>query len=95
MANDFSVNPWILDTTGVVTALNDKPYKVQKVEWVNPVTAGDAVEIKDQYGQILIKATCVNANQNVVEYFNPAKRFVGLNIATLDSGTVLVYYIQA
>lgn len=90
MANDFSKNPMVIDTTG--TAYTGREISINSIQWVDPTTVGHACVLVDQNGNTIFKAKCVVANQSLIKYFRPGFVFKGLNLSTLDSGEVHLLY---
>lgn len=86
MANQLTVNPWVLDT---VMAAPYKPYvNIRDITWTDQVAAGDALVIKDGNGNIIVDAKASAAN--VYERFGKIGWVNGLQLTTLTSGKVII-----
>jgi hypothetical protein len=94
MGNNLVSNPIVLDTVGAV--MTGRLISIYSVQWVDPTNVGDAIFLKDQYDNIIFKATCVVSKQSLIKYFEPGFNFVGLNLSALTSGEVhiLTNYVQ-
>ena len=86
MGNNLVSNPIVLDTVGSV--MTGKLISIYSVQWVDPTNVNDAILLKDQYGNVIFKATCVVEKQSLIKYFEPGFNFSGLNLAALTSGEV-------
>ena len=84
MANSDNLNPMFADSTGV---LSDVGGCITAIVWSNG-SAGDVLELGDNQGNIVFKATIHSDNFPVV--FTPAKPLPlgnGLKVTTIDGGT--------
>ena len=89
MANSTTGNPWVLDTAGVITT---SAMGVKRMVWT-PEADSDDIDITDNAGNTLwaLKAIAADANQGI-EYERVFEGSVnGINLVTIDSGTLYVY----
>ena len=91
MANILTKNPYVLDTTGtVVVAGNDADaMMIDFVRWVGATTAGHQCLLKDAAGGIIFDSYATGSNY--VEQAPIRKRYNGLTLTTLASGTLYIY----
>ena len=89
MANDITSNPWVLDTAGVVTTA---PFRCKEIVWT-PTTDGDDLLLADNGGKTIwsLKAVAADANQGIEYPKRIDGALNGLDITTIDNGTVYVY----
>ena len=89
MANYTTGNPWKLADSGVITT---NPMSVKRMVWT-PEADGDDIDITDNAGNTLwaFKAIAADSNQGI-EYERVFEGSVnGINLVTIDSGTLYVY----
>jgi len=104
MANNFSQNPFILDTawnSGTIpAALTDttkSPQSFRLVEWYNPVTVGDTLIITDINGNVIREAICAVAKQTITIWDAGDSRqlftlkFGKWILSQISSGQLLMY----
>ena len=89
MANNLTDNPWMIDSTGVLTT-DDVPIK--HLRWVGATTAGHAALINDKNGREVWKSVASGANYVEDSLSENQRFFHGLTVATLASGTLELYY---
>lgn len=89
MANSTTGNPWTLDTTGVITT---NPTYVKRIRWT-PTTDGDDILIQDNGSSNVwkLKALAADANEAILYEIEIDGIVNGINLVTLDNGTVYVY----
>ena len=88
MANNVTGNPYTLDTTGVIIA-GTTELSIDFVRWVGGTTAGHQCILMDASSAIIWRSIAPAANY--VEQAPIRKRYFGLTLDTLGSGTVDVY----
>jgi len=88
MGNVTTAQPWILDSTGVVTT---DDIRIKHLRWVSAsANAGDTVVLKDKNGKV-IWATVAAGADNVEDSLTENQRFFpGLTVDTI-SGTLYIY----
>ena len=90
MPNDTTGNPWKLDTAAVITT---KPVTIKAMEW-RPTTSGDDISVTSNDGSEIwaFKALAADTNEGI-DYKWPGQdmTFNGLNLVTIDNGTLRVY----
>jgi hypothetical protein len=86
MANILSINPWSLDTVGLVPQYTDI-VRIEDISWQGATTIGHQLLITDRNGNLIWSATCSGVGQQ-----NRGKLFWvnGFWLKTLDSGVVIV-----
>lgn len=90
MANDFSSNPYFIDTAFSSGEVLLRNHRIRSVVWTNQVTAGDVLLVKDGDGKTIINAKASAANTNEAFSFMDGW-FFGIQVPTLASGVLLVY----
>ena len=85
MANDIGGNPFVLDTVGSVTT---DQISIDFIRWVGGAAAGDQCILKSG-GRVIWKSLAPATNY--VEQSPIRKKYFGLTLDTLSSGTVYVY----
>lgn len=90
MANDVTGIPLIIDTPGAST-LTAGTFTATKIRWVGATTAGHAVSVQNKNSVVKFAATATGANYTESEHFDPPIIFEGLQVPTLDSGTLYIY----
>jgi hypothetical protein len=92
MANDFTANPWAIDTaySTVVSPghITGSMVKAISVTWSDQVAAGDQVVIKDVNGKIIVDAKAQAANTAIILAVPSWTR--GFLVPTLVSGRLSV-----
>lgn len=86
MANDFTGNPWIIDS--VMAAPYTGVVFVKDVTWDEQANAGDQLTIKRGNGSIVIDTKA--SAPNVFQRWTP-ERIQGFQVTTLGSGKVMVF----
>ena len=88
MANNLTNNPWILDSTGVVTT---DMIRVKGIRWTG-AGSGNTVILKDAAGHVVWNS--VGNAANYVEAdgisFTPGLNWNGLTVDTIAAGVLLV-----
>jgi len=89
MANDTTGNPWVLDTAGVITT---NPLHILRMVWT-PTTDGDDILVTDNSGHYTwnLKAIAATTDQEIEYVKELGGSSNGLNLVTLDHGTLYVY----
>lgn len=92
MANDFSANPWSIDTAYATPPsaghITSSYIKALSITWSDQAAAGNQVVIKDKNGKIIVDAKAQAANTPVI-LANPSW-VNGLFVPTLDSGKLSI-----
>ena len=91
MPNDLTGNPFILDTAGGGVIFNDY-IRIKHLRWVDAGAAGNHCSIQDAAGREIWRGVASGANFEEDSLSENLRFFKGLNLATLDSGKVFVYY---
>ena len=89
MANDTTGNPWVLDTAGVITT---NPFVVKRMVWT-PTTVSDDILVQDNSGGTVwsLKAIAADSNQGISYELVLDGSLNGLNLVTIDHGTLYIY----
>ena len=94
MANVTDNNPWVLDTTGVITT---EDVYVAKLRWVGGTTAGHTAVVHDKNSKVEYEALATGANNlDEIDFSGEiasAKLFRGFDLETLSSGKLYVYLV--
>lgn len=91
MANDFSANPWYIDTV-MPTAINQN-CRLSSVTWSEQTAAGDQLVIVDRNGKIIIDTKAQSANyQQVLGGFGWV---AGFKVTVLTSGKLSIVISKA
>ena len=90
MANDYTKNPYVLDTAGGGIERETITARVMSIEWVKPKTVDHLATVTDNKGNTIAEFRCVTPNLNMIKYFNPPKNAYGFNVTALSSGKLLV-----
>ena len=91
MANDFSGNPFILDTVSASAMHYTDPIRVKNVRWASATTAGHGCIIVDSNGDVLWQSVASGANyveSDIIERWWQK----GFRLSGLGSGTVYIAY---
>ena len=95
MANDFTGNPWKIDSSPFPVTATTERMRVKKVRWVGPNTAGHTAVITDTAGRILWESRANAANDfvadDLIETSGPDD-WKGVKVSALDSGTLYITY---
>jgi hypothetical protein len=83
MANDLTMNPWKLDTTG---ALSSENVRIERARWVGGTTAGHTCEVRDGAGKTIVAFVATGANYS--EDVPVWREVTGVTLQTLGSGTL-------
>lgn len=92
MANVLTINPWKLDSTGVVTT---ERVRVARVAWINPTDAAHTLILHDKNGNIVYSRNATAAGADDVEHDVAAcagQEWNGLTVNTIGSGIAYVTY---
>ncbi len=92
MANDFTSNPWIIDTAGSTVLCTDL-IRVKGVRWVGGTTAGHAATITDKAGKVKWTSLASGANNVEGDDINSPPQgwnWDGLIVPTLASGKLYI-----
>lgn len=90
MANDFSTNPYYIDTAFTTGDVLHRNHRVQSIVWTNQVAAGDQLTILDGAGKTIVNSKAIGANQD--GNFNFVNGwFFGIQVPTLASGVLQIY----
>ena len=89
MANSTTGNVWKIDTAGVITT---QQVYVHRFVWT-PTTDGDDISIVDNGANELwtYKAIAADSNQAIGYTREFGEIANGINVATLDHGTLYIY----
>lgn len=86
MANNFSTNPWTIDST---MASAYKAYVwIKDLTWDEQANAGDQLVIVDQNGKLILDTKA--SAQNVYQRFGRIGPVNGFQVTTITSGKVTV-----
>jgi len=92
MANDFTVNPWSIDTAYSTPPsaghIVSSQIKAISITWSDQVAAGDQVVIKDRNGKIIVDAKAQAANTAII--LASPSWVSGLFVPTLVSGKLSI-----
>lgn len=88
MANDFTGNPWQVDTAAVLTT---ERVRVRGIRWVGGTTAGHTAVIKDNKSDTVWSSVAAGANNVESDLFaDRGMNFDGLNVTTIASGVLYI-----
>ena len=76
--------------TGVVTT---SIVQVVLFEWSGPGTAGDVLTLYDNRNEIVWNAVADEVNYDLWKAYGKPVAINGLNMHTLGSGTLIIYYV--
>ena len=94
MSNDFSGNPWKVDTVSAVSAVaTGRIFNVFDIILTSASASGAAV-VQDAAGVLKWEWSGDAVVYNVHDKFDPPILFNGLLVPTLTSGTVKLYVKQ-
>jgi hypothetical protein len=79
-------------TATTVAVITTAQITVDRILWVGNGVASDLCVVKDNSGRIIFSAIAGNAQYNIEEKFDHPTPLNGLNVTTISSGTVIVYY---
>jgi sugar (pentulose or hexulose) kinase len=85
MVANTTVNPWILDTAEVITAMQ---LVIDKIRWVGATTAGHQLILHDADGNVVYSAVATGANNTEESEALNAWTINGLTVNQIDSGIV-------
>ena len=97
MANDLSINPWMIDTASGTNVTTDDLF-IRAIKW-NPGSAGvagDQAIVQDKNGKEIWRGDAQGANGEFL--LNPANaammgwKVAGLKVPTLGHGRLLIYF---
>lgn len=87
MANNWTNNPFVIDSAGTYAGW----VKISKIRWVSEGSvAGQNVVVKDSNGKEIWKSTAAGANHEDSDRIN--EWFNGINVETIESGTLYIYF---
>lgn len=90
MANDTSINPWVIDTASAIPITTDV-LRIARIRWVGASAAGHQAVLKDKNGKVVYESVANGAN--FVEDKPLAIRVVfGLACTTLGSGKLYLEF---
>lgn len=89
MANQLSGNPWVIDSTGTLTALQ---VQVRAVRWVGATTNAHTAVITDTDGLVLWASQAATATLGTPETSLIPFSAGGLKVPTLASGKLYLYF---
>lgn len=89
MANQLTVNPWIIDTPGAGT-LFAGANKIKSVRWVGATTAAHAAEIQDTAGNVRWSSVAAGANNLEIDEVSEQNYYTGIKVPTLQSGKLYI-----
>jgi len=92
MANDFTANPWTIDTAYSTLPspghIVGSMVKAISITWSDQLAAGDQVVIKDRNGKIIVDAKAQAANTAII--LATPSWVQGLFVPTLASGKLSI-----
>ena len=89
MANDVTTQPWIIDSTGVLTT---DDIRIKHIRWdATAAAAGNAVILKDKNGRVVWESHATGSNYDEDSLSENQRFFPGLTVDRIDSGTVYIY----
>ena len=88
MANNLTGNPYSVDTAAVITT---KPIQINKIVWESPTTDGHTIDITDNAGHKIFSKAALAGGTGISYSDDFGMVFSGLNVATIQSGTVYIY----
>lgn len=92
MANDFTANPWSIDTAYSTLPsaghIAGSMVKAISITWSDQVAAGDQVVIKDRNGKIIVDAKAQAANTAII--LAAPSWVAGIFVPTLVSGKLSI-----
>lgn len=91
MANDFSRNPWVIDT--VMPSPRFDWVWIQDLVW-SDFGVADALVIKDASGGILLDTKTTAANTENYQSFPTKGKFHGFQVTTLTAGGKVLVYLK-
>jgi hypothetical protein len=86
MANNFTSNPWTLDST--MASPITQQIKIRDIAWNKQNAAGDALVIVDASGKTILDVKA--SGQNVYERYGNIGWVHGLQVTTIGSGVVTI-----
>lgn len=89
MANDYSADPWVLDTAANVLLVTGRIY-LDRIRWIDPSTADHKLVLVDKNDKIVVSMTCELANKDQEVRFGQWVEN-GLKLTVLGSGVVHLY----
>jgi hypothetical protein len=87
MANNFTANPWVIDT--VMANAITQNLKISNIVWTEQVAAGDQLVILDQAGNTILDIKASSAN--IVQTLGNFQWVNGLKVTVLTSGKLYIY----
>ena len=87
MANNFTANPWVVDT--VMATPITQNLKISNIIWTEQIAAGDQLVIQDQAGNVILDIKASSAN--IVQTLGNFQWVNGLKVTTLTSGKLYIY----
>jgi hypothetical protein len=101
MANNLNANP--LSFTAAMASLvaykgpkylptsSNGLFRVKRVVWVNPATAGDTYSVSDANGNVIATGVCVTATIGLPQTIEVDLLVSDLAVTQISSGTLLIY----
>ena len=89
MANDLTGNPLSITDAAVIYT---RPTKIKKMTWI-PATDGDDLDCTSNDGSKIWSFKAIAAGSDIIYEidFGEGMVFSGLNVVTIDDGTLYVY----
>ena len=93
MANDFTVNPMVVDTAMGAAAGLSNPIRVKRVYWFRPTDVAHTFNIGDTStaANILLEGQCEVVNQSQV-FDLSGQIWKDFRVDTLGSGTMYIFF---
>ncbi len=97
MSNSYGSNPIVLDTfTSAIdvgsTMFNDSnaAFKIDSIEWENPVTVADTAIVTDGASNPIFSKTCAVAKESIIKYFRTWFRGIKIGASGVSSGKIVI-----
>lgn len=81
-----------LAITATTSAVLSGVCNVAKLYWYQPTASANTVTLEDQNGGVIWQGYCENANQSQVFEFPKPIVVQGIQVPTIGSGTLYVYF---
>lgn len=90
MANLLKINPMIIDSVGVISAV---PININGFIWVEPSTQNHELIVLDKAGgNIIFQKKHTQTSLHCLELFFPrGQDFAGIYVTQIDSGALFIY----
>lgn len=89
MANDFTGNPWKIDTVFTTGFPLETNIKITHIEW-EEMAAGATIVVLDKAGRTILDTTAIAANEDR-DWGVHSVWLRGLQVPTLSSGRLMVF----